>query len=255
MTTSEQADATPSCDIYDLDRAWLTSGSIYTGKVVAVIAQQPDPAQNGAGATDRHREHNVRIDFELEHILKGYLQHTSWNDHVSPEGYCPGDFCVAGADHYTLGSEIFYIGSSEGDMITDYACGIGISKVNDGGRQTLPDDFFDHFEEIYGFPPPKDNPCSNPDHLLVLRENDRLACVKPLTAEKKNWDIFDMKAYQADKSNRQAWAAGGALHEYDSLPIYYTDLHTVIVGSDQMLPVKDYILASNPMPDMSMFKR
>ena len=56
------------------------------------------------------------------------------------------------------------------------------------------------------------------------------ACVKPSTAEKKNWDIFDMKEYQADKLNRQAWTAGGAPHEYDSRPIYYAGQHTVIVG-------------------------
>ena len=372
MMTSEQADATPPCDIHDLDRTWLASDNIYTGKVVAVTPQQSDHAQGDDGTTDVDPKHSVRIDFELEHVLKGYLQHTSWQYRVPPETYCPGDFCEKGADHYTLGSEIFYITDSDGRIISDGACGIGTSKVNDGGYWTLPDDFFDHFEEIYGFPPPKDNPCSNPDHVLVLRENDRLACVKPSTAERKTWDIFDMREYQSDKSNGQAvydrpqsskyttvingetysetkvtlsnmpkigetaeivmeythlhkysnitsndlkgisispnfefvgmdeekiytnidrrgattsykytepfmplwqnqtdgmsaavkavsegsaWITGGVLYGADSHRYYYGTSHTLVVGEDQTLLVKDYIMVNNPMPDMSIFRR
>ena len=179
MMASEQADATPGCAIFDLDETWLASDNIYTGKVVAVTPQQSDSAQNGAGTTNMYPEHSVRIDFELEHILKGYPQHTSWKYRVPPETYCPGDYCEKGADHYTLGSEIFYITNSDGHILSDGACGIGTSKVYDGDYWTLPDNFFGHFEKIYGFLPPKNDPCSNPDHVLVLRENDKLACVVP----------------------------------------------------------------------------
>ena len=133
MMVSGQADATPPCAIYDLDRTWLASDNIYTGKVVAVTPQQPDHAQGDDGTTDVDPERSVRIDFELEHILKGYPQHTSWQYRVPPETHCPGDFCVEGADHYTLGSEVFYITNSDGNIISDGACGIGTSKVNDGG--------------------------------------------------------------------------------------------------------------------------
>ncbi len=202
MMTSGQVDATVPCAIHDLDMTWLASDNIYTGKVVAVTPQQPDRSQGGDGTADVDVERSVRIDFELEHVLKGYPQHTSWQYHVPPETDRQNGFYTEGADHYTLGSEVFYITDSNGNIISHGACGIGTSKVNDGGYWTLPDDFFDHFERIYGFPPPKDNPCSNPDHVLVLRESDRLACVKPSTAEKKVWDIFDMREYQSDGPSR-----------------------------------------------------
>ena len=99
----------------------LPSDNIYTGKVVAVTPQQPDRAQGDDDTTDVDPEHSVRIGFELEHILKGYPQHTSWQYRVPPETYCPGDFCEHGADHYTLGSEIFYITDSGGNIISDGA--------------------------------------------------------------------------------------------------------------------------------------
>ena len=374
IMASGQADASTPCLMYDLDRTWLASDNIYTGKVVEVTPQQPDHAQGDDGTTDVDPELIVRIDFELEHVLKGYPQHTSWQYHVPPETLCASGFCVYGADHYTLGSEIFYIIDSDGNILSEGggACGIGTSKVNDGGYWTLPDDFFDHFEKIYGFPPPKDNPCSNPDHVLVLRENDRLACVKPSTAERKAWDIFNMKEYQSDGSSGQAvydrqlsskdtmvingetyseaevalsnmpkvgetteitmrythlhkyssitpnelksitvspnfefvgmdeenvhthinkhwevifheyvepfmpleqnqteamsatvravsegqaWIAGGALYEVDPHRNFLAAKLTVTVEEDQTLLVKDHIRVSNPMPDMSMFKR
>ena len=209
MAASEQADATPPCLTDTIDRAWLAYDNIYTGKVVAVTPQQSDPAQNGAGTTDRYPEHSVRIDFELEHVLKGYPPHTSWKHQAPPEIYCPGDFCVGGADYFTLGSVFFYVANSDGYVSQYNSCGLGKAEINDGMYRTSSYDFFGYFEEIYGFLPPKNNPCSNPDHVLVLRENDRLACVRPSTAEKKIWDIFDMREYQANRPNGQE-----AVHEY-----------------------------------------
>ena len=206
----------------------------------------------------------------------------------------------------------------------------------------------------------------------MLRENDRLACVKPSTAERKTWDIFDMREYQSDGPSGQAvydrpqsskettvingetyseaeitlsnmpkigetadiamrythlhkysnitsddlkgiristnfefagmdeeriythinrhgatvfyeytepfmplwqnrtdgmsatvravseglaWVTGGALYGVDPHRYYHGASHTMIVGEDQTLSVKDYIRISNPMPDMSMFRR
>lgn len=202
VLTPEQAGATPPCAIYDLDRAWAGASNIYTGKVVAVT-YPPEGGQDAAVPEGSNPESNVRIDFELEHILKGYPQHTSWKYHVPAETYCPGDFCVEGADHYTPGSEVFYITNSEGRIIQDGACGIGSAKVHDGDYWTLPDEFFDHFKSIYGFDPPMDRPCPDADHVLVLLDGESFACVDPSTAESKNWDAFNMKKYQSNPSNER----------------------------------------------------
>ncbi len=58
-------------------------------------------------------------------------------------------------------------------------------------------------------------------------------------------------------SEGSAWVAGGgALYEADQHRAYIgTTRLTMIVGADQTLSVKDYIRVSNPMPDMSMFRR
>ena len=190
-----QANATPPCAISSGGTVWLDFDNIYTGKVVGVT-YLPD------GAAGQHPENDVRIDFELEHVLKGYPERTSWQYHVPSETYCPGDLCENGADHYTLGSEIFYITDNDGNLASDSACGIGTSKVDDGDHWTLPDKFFDRFENIYGFPPPKNDPC--PDgHVLVTREAEEFACVLPSTAEKEGWASFDLREYQSRKSGEQ----------------------------------------------------
>ena len=190
-----QANATPPCAISSGGTVWLDFDNIYTGKVVGVT-YLPD------GAAGQHPENDVRIDFELEHVLKGYPERTSWQYHVPSETYCPGDLCEKGADHYTLGSEIFYITDNDGNLASDSACGIGTSKVDDGDHWTLPDKFFDRFENIYGFPPPKNDPC--PDgHVLVTREAEEFACVLPSTAEKEGWASFDLREYQSRKSGEQ----------------------------------------------------
>ena len=192
---AEQANATPPCAIYPDAAAWLGFDNIYTGKVVEVT-YLPD------GAAGQHPENDVRIDFELEHVLKGYPEHTSWQYHVPSETYCSGDFCTKGAGHYALGSEVFYITDNDGNLVSDGACGIGTSKVDDGDYWTLPDEFFDRFENIYGFPPPKDDPCSD-GHVLVAREAEGFACVLPSTAEKEGWVSFDLREYQSRKSGGQ----------------------------------------------------
>ena len=161
-----QANATPPCAIYPDTTAWLGFDNIYTGKVVGVT-YLPE------GATGQHPENDVRIDFELEHVLKGYPERTSWQYHVPSETYCPGGFCIMGAGHYALGSEVFYITDDDGNLVSDGACGIGTSKVDDGDYWTLPDEFFGLFEDIYGFSPPKDDPCPD-DHVLVTRGAERV---------------------------------------------------------------------------------
>ena len=93
---AEQANATPPCAIYPDAAAWLGFDNIYTGKVVEVT-YLPD------GAAGQHPENDVRIDFELEHVLKGYPEHTSWQYHVPSETYCPGDFCTKGAGSLRAG--------------------------------------------------------------------------------------------------------------------------------------------------------
>ena len=197
----EQANATTPC-LYDLDRNWVVASNIYTGKVVAVT-YPPEGEQDATVPEGSNPESNVRIDFELEHILKGYPQHTSWKYHVPLESYCPANFCVAGADHYTPDSEVFYITDSEGRIIQSGACAIGSAKVHDGDHWTLPDEFFDHFKSIYGFDPPRDRPCPDADHVLVLLDGENFACVDPSTAEAKNWDAFNMKKYQSNPSNER----------------------------------------------------
>ena len=192
---SGQADATSPCAIFPDATMWLGFDNVYTGKVVEVT-YLPE------GAAGQHPENDVRIDFELEHVLKGYPERTSWQYHVPSETYCPGGFCVKGADHYALGSEVFYITDDDGNLVSDGACGIGTSKVGDGDYWTLPDEFFDLFEDIYGFPPPKDDPC--PDgHVLVTRGAEEFACVRPSTAEKEGWASFDLREYQSRKSGGQ----------------------------------------------------
>ena len=74
--------------------------------------------------------------------------------------------------------------------------------MDDGDYWTLPDEFFDFFEAIYGFPPPKDDPC--PDgHILVTKGAEVFACVLPSTAEKEGWASFDLREYQSRKSDGQ----------------------------------------------------
>ena len=82
------------------------------------------------------------------------------------------------------------------------ACGIGTSKVDDGDYWTLPDEFFGLFEDIYGFSPPKDDPCHD-GHVLVTKGTEGFACVLPSTAEKEGWDSFDLREYQSRKSGGQ----------------------------------------------------
>ena len=174
----EQANATTPC-LYDLDRNWVVASNIYTGKVVAVT-YPPEGEQDATVPEGSNPESNVRIDFELEHILKGYPQHTSWKYHVPLESYCPANFCVAGADHYTPDSEVFYITDSEGRIIQSGACAIGSAKVHDGDHWTLPDEFFDHFKSIYGFDPPRDRPCPDADHVLVLLDGEKFCMCRSI---------------------------------------------------------------------------
>ena len=189
-----QANATPPCAIYPDATAWLGFDNIYTGKVVGVT-YLPE------GAAGQHPENDVRIDFELEHVLKGYPERTSWQYHVPSETYCPGGFCMMGAGHYALGSEVFYITDDDGNLVSDGACGsvrqrwtteiTGRSQTNSSTSLRI----------STGSPAKRRSLSRRP------RTGDegggRFACVLPSTAEKEGWASFDLREYQSRKSGGQ----------------------------------------------------
>ena len=183
------ADATPPCMMGEPKEIWHSYDDIYTGKVVS-ISNQIDEGVDSWLPTIA----GVRIDFELEHLLKGN-PHTSWHINVPLETYCPGDFCVSGADHYTIGSEIFYINGFNGNGYP-FGGACGISEVK--AEHWMVQEFFDYFEEIYGVPVKKSfhtlgdkTKCDNSEHLPVLRDNNKRACVSEKTSQKMNWNIIE----------------------------------------------------------------
>ncbi len=182
------AEATPGCTMNGPAGIWMSYDDIYTGKIVS-ISNQTEYVKNNTELSEWQKSADVRINFELERLLKGN-PHTSWYNAVPLETYCPGDFCVSGADHYTIGTEIFYIDNFNGNGNSfDGACGIGTATAQDYHG------FFDYFEEIYGFSVPKSahslgekTTCNNNEHLLVLRDNGKRACVTEKTSHKMNWN-------------------------------------------------------------------
>ena len=182
------AEATPPCTIHGPTDVWMSYDDIYTGKVVS-ISNQTDNTKDDPELNDWQKRADVKIDFELERLLKGNPQ-TSWHYTVPLESYCPGDFCVSGADHFLIGTEIFYIDNYNGNGYPfNGACGIGTATAQ------YYQGFFDYFEEIYGFSVPKSphslgekTTCNNNEHLLVLRDNGKRACVTEKTSHKMNWN-------------------------------------------------------------------
>ena len=130
----QESFASEPCDLYP-QIYWNSYDDIYTGKVVSVTNQTED----------------VRIDFELERLLKGNPPQ-SWHTNV-PFGSTPDNYQIKGADHYTIGSEIFYIENynDNGPIHGGGYCGIGVSKVSNPLFQL----FFEYYEELYGKPVPK----------------------------------------------------------------------------------------------------
>ena len=130
----QESFASEPCDLYP-QIYWNSYDDIYTGKVVSVTNQTED----------------VRIDFELERLLKGNPPQ-SWHTNV-PFGSTPDHYQIKGADHYTIGSEIFYIENYNGNGPIDGGgyCGIGVSKASSPIFQL----FFEYYEELYGKPSPK----------------------------------------------------------------------------------------------------
>lgn len=195
-------EANEPCSLLDARYTWNSYDNIYTGKVVS-ISNQTEYVKNDFELNEWQKSADVRINFELEHLLKGNPQ-TNWHRNVPLEGYCPGDFCVSGADHYTIGSEIFYIESYNGNGYRfDGACGIGSIKVGGSDLGGTVKDFFDYFEEIYGIPVEKSThthgektKCKNSEHLLVLRDNNKRVCVSEKTSQKMNWQVIETMGIQ-----------------------------------------------------------
>lgn len=187
----QESFATPPCTMGNSSPIWQSYDDIYTGKVVS-ISNQTDYVKGDPELNEWQKKADVRINFELEHLLKGN-PNTSWNTNVPLETYCPGDFCVFGADHYTIGTEIFYVENFNGNGYSfDGACGIGIGKVQSDHWS------LDYFEEIYGVPVEKSThingektKCTNSEHLLVLRDNNKRACVSEKTSHKLNWNVIE----------------------------------------------------------------
>ena len=143
----QESFASEPCDLYP-QIYWNSYDDIYTGKVVSVTNQTED----------------VRIDFELERLLKGNPPQ-SWHTDV-PFGSTPDHYQIKGADHYTIGSEIFYIENynDNGPIHGGGYCGIGVSKVSNPLFQL----FFEYYEELYGKPVPKY--IENNNHEYTLEE-------------------------------------------------------------------------------------
>ena len=208
--------ASQPCTIHHPESVWNTHDDIYTGKVIAQTVNEISDLQ-----IDRENYYNpiypetikdVKIDFQLEQILKGNPPH-NWSRDVPLETFCPAGstYCVLGADYFTVGSEIFYIDISNGRGHSDsFACGIGTSKVIDpDSNWSLLQDFFDYYEELYGDSPPtypyspykqmkmgyplEDIQC-NDDKVLMQFPSGKPACVYEDTAKKlenRGWKIIE----------------------------------------------------------------
>ncbi len=192
------AEATPPCMMGEPVDVWISYDDIYTGKVVS-ISNQTEYIKNDPELSEWQKSADVRINFELERLLKGNPQ-TSWHYAVPLESYCPGDFCVSGSDHFLIGTEIFYIDNFNGNGYSfDGACGIGY--ITDQSRTAK--ELLGYFEDIYGFSVPKSphslgekTTCNNNEHVLVLRDNNKRACVTEKTSHKMNWNEITNEGIQ-----------------------------------------------------------
>ena len=187
--------ATEPCSLSDVRYTWNSYDDIYTGKVVS-ISNQTEYDKDDPNLLQWQKMADVRINFELEHLLKGNPP-LSWHKNVPLKSNW--EFLSTGADHYTIGSEIFYIESYNGNGYGfQGACGIGVIKVGGSDLGGMVKDFFDHYEEIYGVPVEKSThihgektKCKNSEHILVLRDNGKRACVSEKTSQKMNWKVIE----------------------------------------------------------------
>lgn len=175
-----EAHATPACSVFDAEKVWRAYDDIYTGEVVSV-----ERLGGGEGA---------RVHFEVARTLKGDPQPDSWHVDMPARTHCPGDFCAEGADRHAPGTEIFRLGGFNGMYSpASGACGVGSAEA--GTRIGVPGMVFSYYRSLYGFSPPRDDPCRDPSHELVVREKGggraEAACVRPSTAERLGWEAFD----------------------------------------------------------------
>lgn len=199
-----EAHATPACTVIDAEKVWRAYDDIYTGRVASIEgAQGPRPVDSVAGAAAAAagrgvgggEEESVRVHFEVARTLKGAPERASWHVDMPAQTRCAGGFCSAGADQYLPGTEVFQLGGFNGmHSPASGACGIGSPEA--GTRIGVPGMVFSYYRSLYGFSPPRDDPCGDPAHILVVRERDGgwrdgAACVRPSTAERLGWEPFD----------------------------------------------------------------
>lgn len=111
-----------------------------------------------------------------------------------------GGACDKAVHLYLPGTEIFYLDDFNG-MYSHVSGACGVRDALAGTSLGVPGMVFSYYRELYGFSPPLDNPCRNPDHILVVRggggggggggATGRAACVLPSTSERLGWEPFD----------------------------------------------------------------
>lgn len=117
ITTSSisSSNATPPCmPVFTID-VWNSYDDIYTGKIIS-NSTHTDDIQDDLSLNIWEREAEIRLDIELEYVLKGNGPTTTWYKYVPLETFCPGDFCVDGADRYPIGTMIYYIENNNDNM-------------------------------------------------------------------------------------------------------------------------------------------
>lgn len=213
---SPEAHATPACTAIDAEKVWRAYDDIYTGRVASVERAQGPNGEEGA-----------RVHFELARTLKGSPERAGWHVDMPARTDCTGGFCAGGADRYPPGTEVLQLGGFNGMYApASGACGVGSPDA--GTRIGVPGMVFSYYRSLYGFSPPRDEPCGDPAHILVVRERgggraDGAACVRPSTAERLGWEPFD----------REEWGRSHAppTPEYD-LPIVRSARSEGLGGAD-----------------------
>ena len=190
-TPPGEAHASQPCTAYDAEKVWRAYDTIYTGSV-ASTERLPDGS--GAGA-------DVRVHFEVARTLKGSPPQDRWHEDLPEMVDCHvGGACDKAVHLYLPGTEIFYLDDFNG-MYSHVSGACGVRDALAGTSLGVPGMVFSYYRELYGFSPPLDNPCRNPDHILVVRggggggggggATGRAACVLPSTSERLGWEPFD----------------------------------------------------------------
>jgi len=138
--------ATDSCMNTTVSDIWMSFEDIYTGKVVSIL-NQTEYITDNRSLDEWEKKVDVRINFELESILKGNPP-TTWYDNVPFESYC-SELCVTGADYYAIGSEIFFI-EKPNDGNYALSCDVMVSGEVKVGPYV--GKYFDYYKRINGEP-------------------------------------------------------------------------------------------------------